>query len=422
VLDEVQRGVKVKRHLGIVAVFAAMATIAMGCGSSSHSAAKSGSAPTASPITIGFVTDLTGPAATSFSDSPGGAQARIALQNAAGGIDGHPLKLDIKDDASNPSTNPTAANVLVSNNSAVGIIESSAAFISTAGFNRLSVPIVSWDDIATTTAVQQAFNIFSPLGEGGAFNGKNYAYDLWGPFLKSLDVTKVAGVTYTSVVQDITGILASAKQHGIPSCYETSSVPLGSVDFTVQALAISHSHCDAVVSPMVDSSDIGLATALRNAGVSSSFKQVYATGYDQTVLSNPSAVSVLNGAYFASQINMTTPNAGTQAMLNALQKYDSSYKGGLPDYGTWTAYLSADLMIKGLLAAGQNAKGPAVTSALQQIKNYSGGGILPVPVSFTKLGATLPSTSCDYFEQLKSGKFVDTNNGQPFCGKVFVAG
>ena len=55
-------------------------------------AADPASASTAkAPITIALITSLTGPAATEFASDPSGFLARIDLQNANGGIDGHKL-------------------------------------------------------------------------------------------------------------------------------------------------------------------------------------------------------------------------------------------------------------------------------------------------------------------------------------------
>ena len=56
------------------------------------------------PITIAFVTDLTGPGASENATAPAGFKARIALQNAQGGIDGHKIVPLVIDDQTNPTT------------------------------------------------------------------------------------------------------------------------------------------------------------------------------------------------------------------------------------------------------------------------------------------------------------------------------
>jgi branched-chain amino acid transport system substrate-binding protein len=97
------------RRLTRAVAMAALATIVVaGCGSSHPSRGTSGvarraSQPAGQAITLMVASDLSSPAA--IPEVPTGAQARVAAVNAAGGLDGHPLKLIVCDD-NNPS--PTA--------------------------------------------------------------------------------------------------------------------------------------------------------------------------------------------------------------------------------------------------------------------------------------------------------------------------
>ncbi|HEY3941703.1 MAG TPA: ABC transporter substrate-binding protein, partial [Acidimicrobiales bacterium] len=326
-------------------------SIVVGLGSPSGAAASAGSqGVTGDSITIGFVTSQTGPAAPTFSDSAGGATARFALQNARGGVDGRKLKLTVEDDQSSPTQSADVASLLVSDN-VFGVIEDSAINGDYASgnsiFSKAGIPEVGWPDAIDANS----FNYTGPnIPLSGTVQGKYAVYDYLGPFLKSIGVTKLAGVTYSVIENDVTTIMAVVKHQGISNCYEDFA-PVGSTNFTVQALAIHHQGCNGVNSPMVDSSDAALSGALKNEG--STAKQVYETGYDQTVLSDPSAASELDGDYMASSIDMTDPNAGTKAMLAAIKKYDPDYRGGLPDLGTYDAYIAAGIMIDGLQLAGR---------------------------------------------------------------------
>src|SRR6185312_235352 len=55
------------------------------------------------PITIAYISSLTGPGGSQDGDSPAGFRARIALQNAQGGVHGHKLVPLVLDDQTNPS-------------------------------------------------------------------------------------------------------------------------------------------------------------------------------------------------------------------------------------------------------------------------------------------------------------------------------
>ncbi|HUZ09672.1 MAG TPA: ABC transporter substrate-binding protein, partial [Acidimicrobiales bacterium] len=91
------------------------------CGSSGSPSSSGGASK--STITIGYVTDLTGVASSTFADGAGGARARVDLQNAQGGVNGHKLKLVVEDDQSSPTVNKTASQDLVQNKGAFGVIQ-----------------------------------------------------------------------------------------------------------------------------------------------------------------------------------------------------------------------------------------------------------------------------------------------------------
>jgi branched-chain amino acid transport system substrate-binding protein len=378
------------------------------------SGATSALGVTSKTITIGFITSVTGALASSFSDAAGGAEARVAEQNAQGGIDGRKLKLIIKDDATNPGTNLTDAQELAG--SVFGVIENSGVdFESDKPLNQMGVPEIN---LAPSTIYSNEFS-FEPQTSYNAQDEPFFEWGYWAKFYKSLGVTKLAGVTYPQVASNVTDLMSTLTSAGIATCYQNTTAPLGGTDFTVQALAIKSDGCDGVYAPMADASNVALSTGLVDVGLTTkAVKPVYGTGYDQSVLSSPAASSALNGAYFGSLVNLTSPNAATKTMLTALKKYDTGYHGGLPSYGEWTSYGLVDLMIKGLQVAGKNPTRAGFVSNLRKVGSYDGNGLFPSSVSFKTFGtkAMVPKSACFYFLQLRSGHFVSTNGGKPWCG------
>jgi len=63
---------------------------------------SSGSSATGTPIPIGIIASSSGSQAASIGKVPDVAQAWASTVNANGGIDGHPVKLYIEDDADDP--------------------------------------------------------------------------------------------------------------------------------------------------------------------------------------------------------------------------------------------------------------------------------------------------------------------------------
>jgi branched-chain amino acid transport system substrate-binding protein len=148
-------------------------------------------------------------------------------------------------------------------------------------------------------------------------------------------------------------------------------------------------------------------------------KQLYYTGYDQTTIEQPSARQAAQGDYFvASTVPLTKQYPGAATFLNALKKYDPSYKGGIPDFGLIGGWLSTDLMIKGLEVAGKNPTRSAFISNLQKVTSYNAEGLLPGPVGFDDFGH-LPAHPCAYYMQLAGSSFrVATPGRKPLCGTV----
>ena len=416
------------RPLPVGAVAAALIAGVMGM-STTASAASSVPGVTSKTITIGFIGNLTGVASSTFYDSVGGIQARIDQQNASGGVNGRKLSVIVKNDTSSPTTDQSVAQELV-NAGVFGVVgDSSFLFSGAKTLQQAGVPVTGAAFDGPEWGQKPYTNMFSyiPVTET-PFNGQVHNYDYWGPFMKSVGITKLAGLAYgisPSAKAAIATTLASANQHGIPTCYADNSVPFGGVDFTADALAIRSAGCNGVVMALVDSSDVAVAQALKNGGVKAK-PFLSGTGYDQAVAASPSSMTALEGGYADATVNFTTPNSATQAMVAALKKYDKQYHGGVPDFGTTVAYLATDLMIKGMQAAGKNLTQSGFISAMyNKVKTYDAGGILASANTYSlKTFGTvdmLPKTACTYWIGIQNGKYVTANGGKPGCGGLVSA-
>lgn len=412
---------------------AAIGLLAAACGSSGSgaSAGSSGggltaSAPgiTASTITLGSISSLTGIAASTFSGKEG-ALVRIDQQNAAGGVDGRKLVLDAADDQSNPPQENTAAQLLVGQDNVFGVIEfSAAAFAAAAYLNKQGVPVTGSEIDGPEWGQQPYSNMFTytpPLFT--PYGGKTYSYYAGAiTFLKRLGVTRLAAMAPSaspSATMATTGFEAAAQQQGMKKCYLNNSLAITQVDFTAQVLAIKNAHCNGVILFDNDSADASLSTSLKQAGVTA--VQLYPSGgYDDAVLASKTATTALDGDYFESAENFSDPNPATTAMIKSFKKYDPGFKGGIPEEGDLGSYIAADLMIRGLQAAGKNPTRASFIAALRKVTNYTAGGILPSPTTFAGFGtpAMFSPQDCTYVMQLKNGSYVTANGGKPVCGKL----
>ena len=106
-----------------MALFAAVATLALvaaGCGSSSSNSTEG---VTSSSITFGTHQPLTGPAAPGYSEIARASQAYFSYVNAHGGVYGRKIHLIIKNDEYNPTNTVNVAHQLVLQEKVFGIFE-----------------------------------------------------------------------------------------------------------------------------------------------------------------------------------------------------------------------------------------------------------------------------------------------------------
>lgn len=400
----------------VFATGAAVLLAATACGSSK----TGGGSAAGSTIKIGYIASLTGIAASNFADGAGGAQAAIAAQNAAGGVDGRKLELIVEDDMSNPNQNQVDARDLVSQG-VFGVIEYSPfAFTAARYLHQQGIPVTGEEFDGPEWGQQPYTNMFSwtaPLDS--SFGGKYYAYDGTAKFLRSLGVTKLASLTYqnASSLQTVYDLAGPAKDVGIQDCYDNLNVPFGGTDFTADVLSIRQKGCDAIQAPLVESSDVGISEAIKQAGIDP--VQLYYTGYSQNILDNPSARAAFQNAYVVSTVNFVDPDQATQLMLDNIRRYDSAYKGGIPDLGLYGSYFAALQMVDGLRLAGHNPTRAGFISAMHKQTNYTIDGMFSTGVDYAAFGTVdmLPLRGCSWIMQLKGDSFVVANGGRQVCGQ-----
>jgi len=376
------------------------------------------------PIVIGFITDETGGAASSYIDAQDGAIARIDAQNAAGGVNGHKLQLVIEDDQSTASGNLTAAKDLIQDKAAFGIIDDASFTYGAATYlNANKIPVTGAAIDGPEWGQQPNSNMFSVSGTTTTpIDGKIYGYNNGEEFFKQEGATKLAQVVYniSSAITAANGIYAAAKPLGISNCLE-SIIPFGDVSFTTFALQMKSLKCNGLEVLGLLTSCIAVANAIRQARLK--VVDFCITGYDQSVLNQPSALASMQGVYTMATINVlgNNLNAPTKLFLSRLKKY-TTWPGGIPSLNIDYGYEAADLMIDGLQLAGPNPTRGRFISKLRTVSSYTAGGLIPAPgENFTHFGtlAALPKTSCAPFYEVKGHTFVPTKS---ICGKLVVTG
>jgi len=414
--------VRVRGAIGLSVLMASIlvstAQVGAGAANLSSNSGTTASAPgvTATTIKIGIMSDLSGTASSSFADTPGAMEARFQAINAAGGIDGRKISWVVDDTTSTPTGAETAAKDLVQNKGVFAIAELSSAFYGAAPYlAQEGIPVTGVSLDGPEWYQQPNTNLFSTTGNASA-NGPAYGD---GGFYKAIGATKISYVesNVSAAIQQGNSVYESIKRDGLQACDKTI-VPIGSVDFTAFALSFKADGCNAAECACVLSGSLAMATALHQAGLNK-VRIIFAAGPTQQIFQNAQDEAAAENAYFPGIVSSPTyTNAASLAFLAQLRKYDSSYKGGLPDLGSADGWSVANLMVEGLQQAGKEPTHTSFITGLRKVTNWTDSGLATGPISFVHFGQD-PPTQCFSYVQFVKGKYVPfPASGKAFCGGI----
>jgi ABC-type branched-subunit amino acid transport system substrate-binding protein len=368
----------------------------------------------ASPITIAYITSVTGPGAAEDATSPAGFEARLALQNAQGGVHGHKLVPLIIDDQTNPSAIATA--VQEADSKAFAIVSQSPLFFLAAKFpQQAGVPVTGSYSDGPEWGQQPYTNMFA--ADNGSVDPKYPVNTEAGIIFKKFGATNLGTYGYGISPSSSRAAIQTAQsfEHaGGKAPIINTTIPFGSNEFTSIALTAKQDGINAIAPEMDSNSNYALAQALKEAGVKLK-APVYATGYEPDVINSP-AWPALQGGYFLSLFRpWLIPNAGTQQMQAAMEKYAHFKKTDFPSFSQYEAWAGADLMIQGLENAGANPTHASVIHALRGIKSYNANGLLPQSFNYATNFGHNPAKTCSWVVQATKTGFKMAAP-QPICG------
>jgi branched-chain amino acid transport system substrate-binding protein len=378
------------------------ATVIAACGSSSSGGTatttpSSGTTATGTPVKVGIVCSCSGPFGGTIASALTVAQDWAKSVNAAGGVNGHPVVIDSKDDASVVATSVTdAASLFSSSDVVLDLTILDGAWIKQA--DAAKVPIV-----------------------GGNFSSPQYYTDPnWYPSGQTNDsivysvvaTAKQAGATKLGQLycaespqcaQSVKPVQAAGKQLGVPVVYN-ASIAYNAPNYTAQCLAAKQAGVDALF--------IGDSTAVIARVATDCDKQGYdpiyiteGTGFQDQVLTTPGLKDKLWSPFPILPYYSTEP-AVTQ-MNATLDKYSPGLR---QDATTWSEYAAqawtGGLLIEQAIKASGLAAGDAVTPAaiqtgLDKTTKNTLGGFSP-PLTFVA-GKPNP-VDCWFTGRVQGGK------------------
>jgi len=412
------------RVLAAAGAAVALGITMAGCGSSSSGGGGGGggssqSAASGAPINLGVVTSLTGGYASGFTTVENGVKARLAVENAKGGIGGHKLTYTMTDDASTPQGALAAVNKLAKQEKVFGILDASPVFYGGAAAAKAAQMPVSgvsfdggsaWTDPSYTT-------FFDAYGQADF----SLVATTWGEFFKSQGCTKVGAIGNTgpSSGRAASAAVASAVHAGLAKGYLDSKLSPGTTDVGPSVIGIKSTGTDCLYVPVTPSLAFALTAGLKQAGVTTK-AVVLATGYGGDILASKPSVEAAQGIDFTSAgAPVEADTAATKAFQAALKQYAGVT--GVPTFGEYVGWTVADLFIHGLQLAGGDASQADFVKALRGSSDWDAGGLYPHAVDYSDpapLEGGLSPGNCLNVVKLTGEQFVPIAGANPVCGEI----
>jgi branched-chain amino acid transport system substrate-binding protein len=411
-----QRGRRRRHTLALGFAVVALVTAGLVAPSSAATDATGDSTGvSAKEIKVGYIYSKAGAAGSTFENAAEGFNARVKAQNAKGGVNGRKISPEIVDD-SGSANNLVAAQDLVQNRKVFLVVNNSPfAFL---GYRYLldnGVPMLGGGYDGNEYGQPGNEKLISLLGNTAPIYGAQYAPGFVA-LMKKKGATKVGVVAYGASASS-TAAAKNLQKYAVPAAgleaaYTNTTVDFGTTDVGPLVLGMKNAGVDATYLPLVLSSNLAIIQSAAQNNLK--FKlAVLATGYGQSLLDQPAAQTIGPEVLFAQGwAPVEIKSAATKKFQSDLTKY-SSYRG-VPDFGVYTGYLAADLMIRGLEAAGKNPTRDGYITATKGLGTWDGAGLACQPVDVSAQGfGTVPKTACGYYLQIKNGKFVPYPNKKP---------
>ncbi|MBL7550497.1 ABC transporter substrate-binding protein [Frankia sp. AgB1.9] len=392
---------------------AAAMLLAAGCGGSSQPSGAASTAGAANKtITVGVLTDVTGPAASGNKTFVEGVKAGTVYASR----NGYTIKYVVADTASNPTTALTAAQKLVTQDHVLAVLGESALMFTASNYlTAHNVPVIGISqDGPEWAASKNMFSVTGPLQQ-------TKVATTYGKIFKLLGVSNLAALGYGSspVSSEAAGSGAlSAEVAGLKVGYLNAKFAFGSTNVGPEVLAMKSAGIDGLYPTVDPDTAFALISGLRDQGVSLK-AALLPTGYGGDLLqAGQGALNEAQGVYFTlyyEPIEMQT--AATKA-------FESDLKAGgvttAATYASYNGYVSTGLLVRALKAAGANPSQSSLITALSGIHDWDAMGLFgghKVDIN-DRENIVGGANNCSWITKLEGSTFKLVPGATPMCGDL----
>jgi branched-chain amino acid transport system substrate-binding protein len=337
--------------------------------STSQCGTKPGVAATGTPIPLGAI--ATNQPGTSFTDIPNMANAYFACVNANGGINGHPIKLYIETEQTNPAQIAADAKQLVDTDHVVGIVGNTSIIecsVNSSYWQKLGFYVVD-SGIAPecySTSNSAAVNMGPRYSSDGAVQ-----YALSQHVSKIVfDQSNVPGTGYIAAGPD-----ALAKAANTPIVNLTENVPISDADSVAIKEVNDAGPNGAVVLNFTPPEALIILQAAQKLGLETHVKLWGCSTPCNTDFLAQSLGAKWDNKLFVNA-ELTPPDGNTSTTMSLykaiLKQYGSAVSGGIGSFSQM-GFTEAEIMVHALESVTGDYTVASVNAAIKAVSNFNTG-------------------------------------------------
>jgi branched-chain amino acid transport system substrate-binding protein len=381
----------------------AVALLATACSSSGTS--RAGTGATGAPIPVGAIGTYSGPLASSFTTAKLSVQVWADELNAHGGINGHPVKLYVEDDAGNVAQSLTKVKKLVEQDHVVAIVGQASGNVAPWAdyVKQKGIPVVGGNtgsDLYTTN------DDFFAIGGNplATFYGVSAVAKANGPKLGELYCAEIPACANT-----IPMFQAFAKSTGVELTY-SAKVSASAPDFAAPCQGLKDAGVQSYILSLAVATQAQVAATCKQQGLNAA--PIFSGNTaDTNMLSNPAYDGALVVSASVPFFDESIP--ATKALHQALRTYAPELATAKEpvNHHAFEGYTSGKLFEAAVKASGEAEVTPeSVKKGLYALKGETLGG-LTVPLTYTPGKPTL--FNCYFITQIRAGQFTEPKGLTP---------
>ncbi|GEP58549.1 ABC transporter substrate-binding protein [Reyranella soli] len=319
---------------------------------------------TASEVTFGMHTDLSGVAATYGVSSSNGVKMRFDEINDAGGINGRKLKVIIEDQGYQVPKAVQACNKLINRDKVFAFVAPLGTPMNNACFkDQFAVGVPNLFPLSAARSMYEPYERLKFYGAASYVDQVRSGIDY---FVKTKG-KKAVCVMYQDTdfgKEVLEGAELQTKKLGIKIAETTAHKPTDQ-DFTAPITKLRSAGCDLIVMGTIVRDSIVPYTTARKAGWTDVDFLGSAAVYDLVV----GAAQGMEGFYGMGLTEMPYVDSNVASVKKFVEDYKKKFNVD-PNIGAVYGYVAADLAVQGVKNAGKDLTLDSFIKGMEAIKNY----------------------------------------------------